>query len=290
MSSTDLMDQGCVTRQAPLEEELAWGRNRRGFWTKRRKSGLSMLLVLSLVAGIAVAFKLYNQRVPNNVVRDASNFQFDIWKKETTLIGKPGFAQPQPMETVYVEAGAPPKSAIFKSFFIDPLDNQEKPFQTFPGDSRTVLVAIDNRQNPVQRALKVFINVDEIVICRPARSGEGNSARCLGATGPGSPVEETVGSADYKRFLSYWTLDAGGCTNKLDSADFRRGSLVCQLGTVKADTVNGKPSVDQVTDSEAFKFVLSEADDGDQTAYKGWSVLFQVVFRVSPFQEAAALV
>jgi preprotein translocase subunit SecE len=39
----------------------AWGNQDRGFWTKRKKTAMSMLAVLALIAGIALAFKLFEQ-------------------------------------------------------------------------------------------------------------------------------------------------------------------------------------------------------------------------------------
>lgn len=76
-----------ITRPRPAEappvDPGGWDRHStRGFWTRRRKTVTSLATVFAVVASIAFAFKLFDQTIGNNVVRDAASFAFEIWKRE----------------------------------------------------------------------------------------------------------------------------------------------------------------------------------------------------------------
>ena len=99
---------------------VAWEQDSRGFWTQRKRSATSLAAVLALLAGLAVGFKLFDRGVPNNVVRDASLFEFEVWKRDSDL-----------GETSY--SNTADDTPIF-----------EPGVNNFPGDTRTVDVKIAN--------------------------------------------------------------------------------------------------------------------------------------------------
>jgi hypothetical protein len=271
---------------------VAWRRDRREFWTKRKKTALSLVAVLAILAGIAAAFKLFDQLVPNNVVRDASTFSFEIWKRDEAA-GDTAFIQTGPSTPVFVSmtAGPPPE-----------------PIEMFPGDTREVEVKIINTNNPARDAS--FNAYADAIVVKDA----------TGAT-PTDPIKSN-------QFLSFWTLAidkekilASGNTDVANEDDhdvvpppandnednngFRQyaeacdaplkqiqRTAPCKLGLIRkagtsSDLFGGS------TDQRYYVFKLTEADPGvDQSEFKGWTITFNLVFqaRIPPEPESSSAV
>ncbi len=243
-----------------------WRSDGRGFWTKRKKTATSLLSILALIAGIAVAFKLFDREVPNNVVRDASVFAFEILKQEEAV-----------GDTEYVEAGE--TQPIY-----------EAGLDQFPGDTRSVDVRIRNTNEPA-RAASFQLHIDQDSIEVNGCDGiDPDTGDCTG----GTPVI-TPGSADWTRFVNFWTLEIEKETifeapvvgEKFRTGDFEtacEGGLrellpnsPCELGRIEG--AGSDNILEQELDERDYVFSLTEIDDGsDQSAFKGWTITFTFVF------------
>jgi hypothetical protein len=293
----------------------AWGsQDSRGFWTKRKKTAMSMLAVLALLAGIALAFKLFEQQVPNNVVRDASNFDFVIEVLRSPVGG--GTAS-------WLQAGPPPLEPIFNA--TDPVTGD--PVSQFPGDTREQPVRIRNTNNP-SRAATFFMYVDQTsIVVRDCTIDPLNPNVCSASA--------VVPSSDpnWTKFVNFWTLsvdkekvlqhedafvtegqlnenDHGvfsgnpGSADHDDSTSFGLGdeeacsgrlreltkNSPCNLGTILG--AGSEDDFGQPTDTRWYTFKMSEAEDGtDQSAFKGWTVTFTMIFqaRVPALEESCVV-
>lgn len=268
---------------------VMWRGDRRGFWTKRKKTTLSLILVLGLLAGIAMAFKLFDQLVPNNVVRDASSFSFEVWKRDAQ-VGDAAFVKTGPSKPVFegTTAGTPVQL-----------------INTFPGETRKVEVRINNINVQPARDASFYVYADAFAV---------KDANGL------APTNQTLVS----QFLNYWTFKVekekvlnpgGGDVANEDDHGVLKGSpnnnpddhtrfgyaqacndllksvqriAPCKLGIVrgsgKTDAVGGR------TDQRYYIFSLSEADEGDQSQFRGWSITFNLVFqaRIPPEPESTS--
>ncbi len=273
-----------------------WRSDGRGFWTKRKKTATSLLSILALIAGIAVAFKLFDREVPNNVVRDASVFDFRIFKMDAGL-----------GEDTFQEAGA--TRAIY-----------EAGLDQFPGDTRRVEVKIENSNQPARDAsFQMHVDQDSIEV----RGCDGIDPETGDCTG-GTPLI-AQGDPDRVRFMNFWTLsvdkekvlyalDGGVEVNEddhtgqnvlfgdnPDDSGFRQYDNACQgglreltpnapceLGMIRA--AGTFDELGEQTDVRYYRFDLTEVDDGtDQSAFKGWTITFTFVFnaRVPALPEAS---
>lgn len=280
--------------------ETWFPQDRRGFWTKRKRTALSMFAILSLLAGIAMAFKMFDQLIPNNVVRDASNFDFAVEV----------FRSPTPGGTpTWLAAGAPPLQPVF----------QFGP-SLYPGDTQTQDVRIRNTNASPARDATFFAYIDtaSIVVHRCPSDG--------GVCKPGvNPVFDPFSiippsDPNWTKFVNLWTLSinkekvltVGGApadvnendhsifTDPADLADHDRSGFgqedevcsgglkqinklaPCNLGTARSA---GSAELDQSgtlqpTDTRWYSFEMKETDDGtDQSVFLGWSVIFTLVFQ-----------
>ncbi len=261
-----------------------WRSDGRGFWTKRKKTATSLLSVLALVAGIAVAFKLFDRTVPNNVVRDASVFGYEIYKMDEVL-----------GDTTFEQAG--PTTPIF-----------EGGVDTFPGDQRRVEVKIENTNLPARDAsFQMHVDQDSIVV-RGCDGLDSSTGVCTG----GTPIIATTDPL-WTRFVNFWELDVdkqkvlfvpGNEVNEddhtgqnlldpdgnPDDSGFRqyheacqgalraiRPNAPCELGIVRA--AGTRDTLGEQTDIRYYRFDLTEVDDGtDQSEFKGWTITFTLVF------------
>lgn len=240
--------------------DVAWGVDRRSFWTKRRKSITSLVATMALMLGIAVAYKLFDQTVPNNVVRDASTFDYLVLKQDALL-----------NETTFTPATT--TNPIFFTSATGP--------DMYPGDTRTVDVQIQN-QNVPERDATFYVYIDNIKVFD--RSS-------------GTPVAIASSDARWGRFVSWWTFAVdkqlilsgalGDITNQEPGVRYGNacsGGLreitknsPCELGNVNG--AGSETLLEEPTDERLYKFKVSESDDGtDQSAFKAWEVSFDLVF------------
>lgn len=257
---------------------------RPSFWSKRKKTGLSLLSILALVAGIAIAFKLFDRAVPNNVVRDAAVFNFEIYKQEAAL-----------GDTDWVLARVDPASRrVFGMSSAVP-----SPVDLYPGDTRSVDVKLENMNEQPARDATFYVYVTNVRV----RS-------CLGLTETGECtgvqwVDATTGPG--QRFVSFWNFEVDREQILVAAGqEFRDGSFTttcsgsireftaanpCDLGRIKAaGTTN---DFDQRLDERLYEFKVEEIDDGtDQSEFKGWEVFFNLVFqaRVPAVPDSVTLV
>jgi hypothetical protein len=262
---------------------------------------MSLLAIMALVAGIALAFKLFEQQVPNNVVRDASNFDFVV----EVFRAPPGGGAPS-----WLQAGPPPLEPIFNEF--DPVTGD--PVSQFPGDTRDQSVRIRNTNNP-SKAASFFMYVDQTSIvvrdCQPnpAPSFPLNQPTC------GSANIVPALSADWTTFVNFWTLSvdkekvlvhpgafvtpgqlnendhALGTSSDHDDTSFSNEEEVCSgglrqiqknapcnLGSAKG--AGSEDDLGQPTDTRWYTFHMKENDSGsDQSKFKGWTITFTMVFQ-----------
>lgn len=281
----------------------AWSEQSRGFWTKRKKTAASLLAVLSLIAGIALAYKLFDQTVPNNVVRDASNFDFVV---EVYRAPVGGGAQ------TWLQAGPTPLEPIFNEF--DPTTGA--PVSQFPGDTRDQAVRIRNTNVAPAKDASFLMYVDPLsIVVEDCTVSLVDPNTCS--------AQAVVPTVDprWTTFVNYWTLSvdkekvlthpsvpgvgeelnendhglaAGdpGSTDHDDSEDFGFGSeevcsgglrqitknSPCDLGLIRA--AGSTDDLGQPTDTRWYDFHMSEDDPGsDQSAYKGWTITFSMIFQ-----------
>lgn len=281
-----------------------WRSKGRGFWTKRKKSATSLLTVLALLAGIAVAFKLFDREVPNNVVRDAAVFDFDIFKMEEAF-GDEEFVE------VDTAPNGPNPNRIFGW-------NGDTVVQ-YPGDTRSVEVKLQNTNIPARDA-SFLVYISRIVV-RQCHDPDPDTGVCANIT--------TVPDTDprWTRFVNFWTLeverqkvlvvdgqeiqeDDHSGQNLLepdgnpDDSGMRQyetacdGTLreinqaaPCDLGLIRA--AGERDLLGEQLDVRYYNFNMTEIDDGsDQSEFKGWRIIFDFVFqaRVPAIEESVALV
>lgn len=236
------------------------GFQRPSFWTKRKKSATGLIATVALIAGIAIAFKLFDQTVPNNTVRDASSFNFDITKQDT----------------LYGDATFIPATAVNPIFRTDPGGPD-----MYPGDTRTVSVRVKNTNAAPAKDATFYVYVNNITV--QDRS-------------TGTPV--TIASTDprWSRFVTFFNLKVDKekvLTSALGDVTVESGSYAtactgglreitknsaCDLGTVRKP--GSKDIAGNATDIRNYRFAVSEADDGtDQSAFKGWQITFELTFQ-----------
>jgi hypothetical protein len=298
----------------------SWGQGSRGFWTKRKKSATSLLAIMALIAGIAVAFKLFDQTVPNNVVRDASIFDFDVWVQRSA---NQGCTAPVSGGT-YCDALDPANpNPIFPP--TETVGGVERPKSMFPGDSQTENVRIVNtNQNPAKHAsFQMWITNIVVERCPDADGSfaatgvwttSGDFDQTTGAClNDAAPVAVAVGDPDFNRFVNFFTLtvDKQGVyiidgvivelsyedSSGFGSSEACSGGLKeitkqspCDLGMVRAR--GSTDSFDSALDDRDYEFTMSEADDGsDQSKFKGWRVVFDMTFaaRVPGLDDATTI-
>lgn len=273
----------------------AWTQDRRGFWTKRKKTAMSLLAVMALIAGIALAFKLFDQIVPNNVVRDASafDFQVDVFRSPA------GGGTPQ-----WLKAGPPPDEPIFNA--LNPSTGE--PVSQFPGDSREQLVRIVNKNQLPKKDASFFVHVDQtsIVVMDCTIDPLAPNTCSAAAVVP-------VGDPNRATFLNFWTLSifkekvlstafgnpveanendhALGTSSDHDDASFNQYEQVCEgkLTDIKpasqcylgeALEAGSEDALGQPADTRWYRFRMTEDDPGtDQSAFKGWTLTWTFVFQ-----------
>lgn len=245
------------------------GYRRPSFWTKRKRTALSLLSVLSLIAGLAVAFKLFDRAVPNNVVRDASTFDFGILKREEAL-----------GETDFVEANGTGMNRVFSAPGQAQCLQPDCPGDMYPGDTRTVEVRIENRNlAPARDATFQAYITDIEVFDRSVVNGavlispnDPRWTRFVNFFTFEVEREEilTVNGSDVRNMGSFTTACEGGLREFPANAP-------CDMGQVKA--AGSTNATDQPNDVRDYLFSVTEIDDGsDQSEFKGWLVRFTLVF------------
>ena len=265
----------------------------------RRKRAMALVAVMGLLAGIAVAYKLFEKTVPNNVVRDASTFNYALWVQDE-------------QNGAFVRAGAAPDGRPIFPSLVQSGTSQGQEIVMFPGDSKTATVRINNEQIPASTrtvaGFQLHVEQPSIVVCRPkAVPTEGSSAACLAAVGPGAPVEVQAPNPDRAKFLGFWELEIQAQRKLLgtEPAPAEMGGAryatvcpkraltgytpgdPCNLGRISQKGAEAGPTGPK--DQRLYRFTISELDQGDQTPYKGWAVAFGFVFnaRVPPGPEVA---
>ncbi|HVL80525.1 MAG TPA: hypothetical protein VM840_02905 [Actinomycetota bacterium] len=263
----------------------------RGFWTKRRRSAASLVAIIGLVSGIAIAYKLFDKTIPNNVVRDASSFNYVITAKDVAA-----------RETSFRPTDGAEDRVIFRRTLATSAcghtaTSEECQVNTYPGDARRTDVIITNVNSPAKSASwSVYV---------PPSSVQVHSWNK--ATNVYTPV--TAGTADYNTFLNFWTLRVHKQTyynlpqgrddyeNNPDSDDsyaqtcsgrlneFASPQSACELGVIRsAGTMGGTSSPlpffpARRTDDRQYRFFMAEEDNGtDQSRFQGWRVTFSMVF------------
>jgi hypothetical protein len=165
-----------------------WGIDSRGFWTRRKKAGLALFVVLAIVTGIAVAFKLFDKNVTNNVAKDGANFDYLV-----QVLQSPGSGQPKTWRNAGTTDGAGQPIAVFAAGF-----------DQYPGDLRTEDVRIQNTNVNPARDATFFFYVAHTSATQTSIEVRG----CPNGCAPGvTPPVVTPGSADWNTFLSFWTLE-----------------------------------------------------------------------------------
>lgn len=299
----------------PRDTAMAGGAHTRGFWTQRKRTSSSLLCILALISSIAVAFKLFEQDVPNNIVRDASTFDYVILARddaagETAFRGTSGnnddviFRQ---SKALILCAGQEPPNPTTEPCNVD----------QYPGDERMTEVLITNTNlNPVKPAsFDVFVDPASIVV-----SSYDPLTDTYAPLLPSDPFAVS--------FSNYWSLrvekqtyfmmpgpspDVGGEYENDPTSD---GSYVsscgatqlsslgsanpCKLGTIRANgnqgiAIPGNPEPgntagvfpERPVDDRQYRFFMVEDDDGsDQSTYLGWRISFTLVFRARLIAES----
>lgn len=278
---------------------VAWGPDSRGFWTQRKRSMVSLLTVFSMIAGVAAAFKMFENTVPNNVVRDASTFQYEVWKQDTEF-GDTSY---------YNTAGCTSTTLPGCTTTYGQKPIFDAGLSQYPGDTRNVDVKVINTNTP-QRDATFYVYIDNITVTGCV-DGSGRPLSCENLT----PTNLPFGTVGYNAFLNFWTflsdkqnvLQAGGpevneddhgalngvsaINTNPDKNNVRQYTKACEgglktfvknspcdLGRIRkkgtTDTLNGR------TDQRYYVFRLRELDDQtDQSAFKGWTINFSLVFQ-----------
>ncbi|HVL81248.1 MAG TPA: hypothetical protein VM840_06625 [Actinomycetota bacterium] len=260
----------------------------RSFWTKRKKSATSLLATLAMLAGIAIAYKLFDQTVPNNVVRDASNFDFLIERND------PRFDESGTWVTATSTGSAP----IFRTFGTA---DEYQSASIYPGDTRQVNVRISNTHVTPSRDASFQVYIQNIEVHDRTNPGA-PSGTCptTGPTAASSPCTVSASDPRWARFVSWFTFavdkeriynsaplggDLGydprgpqyaqACSSGV--REVTRNSP-CELGLIRAKGSTSELD-DKPTDVRLYRFKLTEADDGtDQSGFKGWAIKFDLVF------------
>ncbi|HVE91023.1 MAG TPA: hypothetical protein VNE62_01805 [Actinomycetota bacterium] len=278
--------------ESPRDEAMTGGRATRGFWTKRKRTATSLITVMGLIAGIAVAYKLFERAVPNNVVRDASAFSYDITAKDLAA-----------QETNFRAVTGTGDEVIFRQTMATAncgaaSTAPECNVDTFPGDERRTDVIIKNTQAPAHKASwTVYVNntpTDPIQVLSYDKAT--NSYTQVPATNP-----------DYNRYLNFWKLSVDKQTlfnlspassTPYENDPAKDGSYSpacaasglkeltrqnpCNLGTIEGAGTMGSsigPLTSKPLDDRQYRFFMEEADDGtDQSKFQGWRVVFTLVF------------
>lgn len=249
---------------------IAWDQDSRGFWTKRKKSALGLVLVLSIVAGIAVAFKLFDQTIPNNVVRDAASFSFEVWKKDD-LAGDPAFLNTAGCANCSPVYGPTPVFVSYKQVSPSPSPTPAaalEPINTYPGDVRSVTVKLYNTNVPERDA--------SFVVYATAVKVLDAQGQDVTATPPGT------------QFRNFWSLKvdkervAGAQGLPYQQACAGQLGAFSAVAPCKLGVIGGKGAKDAAgapRDVRNYVFNLEEVDTGtDQSAFKGWTIQFSLVF------------
>lgn len=275
---------------------IAWDQDSRGFWTKRKKSALGLVLVLSIVAGIAVAFKLFDQTIPNNVVRDAASFSFEVWKKDD-LAGDPAFLNTAGCANCAPVYGPTPVFVSSKQVSPSPSPTPAaapEPINTYPGDVRSVTVKLYNTNLPERdasfivyaTAVKVLNAQGQDVTATPQGAQFRNfwslkvdKERVAGAQGNELNADDHgVQSGDRDNPDTYERPEGvsyqQACANQLSAFS---AAAPCKLGVIGGK--GAKDAAGAPRDVRYYVFNLEEVDTGaDQSAFKGWTVQFSLVF------------
>lgn len=246
---------------------LLWKPGRRSLWSRKRRRALtSLAVVMCLIAGIAIAFKLYSQRVPNNVVRDASNYQWQVLTPTEDF----NAATSDPPRVLYDVAG--PENPIFKKLTL------------LPSETLTRALIVENDIAADPRKIDVYASVTDIFVCRPNLPGETTTdAICLNTqrsdTRPAEQSNVLVRpiDPDWTRFVNFFTFAGIGCTGT--ALQLRNRGTDCIVHTVEPGT-----------ESPAKKLTVAEADDGDQTRFKGWAMSITFLFQAKPYPKEATVV
>jgi hypothetical protein len=241
--------------------------------------------------------------VPNNVVRDASNFDFAVEVLRAPTGG--GTAS-------WLQAGLPPLEPIFNAN--DPVTGD--PVSQFPGDTRDRAVRIRNTNQAPARDATFFMFVDQTsIVVQDCTIDTVNPNTCSAANVVASS------STNWTKFVNLWTLSVDvekvlqhedafvteGQLNENDHGTFSGDPLspnhddstsfgigdkeacsgrlseltknsACNLGTILA--TGSEDDLGQPTDTRWYTFHMAEADDGtDQSAFKGWTVTFTMIFQ-----------
>ncbi|HVE92188.1 MAG TPA: hypothetical protein VNE62_07810 [Actinomycetota bacterium] len=251
--ATELKSRQALYGVAPSGD----GFQRPTFWTKRKKTATSLLATLAMLAGIAIAYKLFERAVPNNTVRDASSFNYEILKMETDV-----------GDTAFEPVASDGSNSIFVA---GPPGGDQ-----FPGDSRTVEVKINNTNITPAKDASFYTYVSMVAV-------RDENGTFLPSTDP-----------RFSRFMSFFTLTVekqqaiGSAVGDITytpfyteacSGGFRdiTKNSPCDLGIIRA--AGSTDVLDAPTDTRLYNFTATEADDGtDQSAFKGWAVHFELTF------------
>lgn len=153
-------------QRVPRDASMNGGGSTRGFWTQRRRSATSLATVIGLIAGIAVAYKLFDQTVPNNAVRDAATFDFVVYARDLAA-----------GEVDFHDTTGTSDEVVFRQSMADPACSASQPpnatvetcnVDMFPGDSRTSEVLITNTNlTPAKDAsFEVYVAPSSITVYR----------------------------------------------------------------------------------------------------------------------------
>ena len=270
---------------APRDEAMNGGASTRGFWTKRKRSATSLVAVMALLAGIAVAYKLFDKTIPNNVVRDASAFAFDITAKDIAA-GETAFraVTGNNDEVIFRKTLA---TSACGSTSTDPNCNVD----TYPGDERRTDVLIKNTQLPKHDASwEVHVDPASIIVhsydkvtnsYTVATNGDATryinfwKLRVQKQTYFNGVVGEYENNPDNN--LSYATACAAAGLKELTKQN------PCKLGQIKGAGTSanfGAPALTaRPSDDRLYRFYMAEEDDGtDQSKFQGWRITFSLVF------------
>lgn len=280
-----------------LDYSALGGSASRGFWTKRRRTAMSMVAVMALLAGIALAYKLFEQEVPNNVVRDASNFDFVISAYDESA-GETGY------RAVGGAGSLDPNAGVFRQ----DLTVTGGDVNMFPGDTRLAHVRIQNTNAVPARDASFTVHVGKIQVFSFCLTGVDPVTGLACVTGDYSA--DINGSAAGNKFLSFMRLSVDkqlysevpivpacdpdcGETQEYGTACASAAltsitkSAPCKLGIVRAagsDTsglfgADLPPGSMVPSDDREYEFRVSELDNGaDQSQFKGWRVVFSLFF------------
>lgn len=251
------------------------------------------MAVIGLIAGIAVAYKLFDQTVPNNVVRDASRFDYTIHKWDGAFENTNSNNQAEASEYVLASGTNP----IFRT---DPLPAGPN---LYPGDSRTTNVRITNTHvmadgSGRDASFQTYVTNIRVADVWDEVNNVPQAPVIIPNTDPGwnyfvnlftLTVDKATVMATALGDLMYDGSFTNACQTGLQALT---AQSPCELGTIRAA---GDESflIGDPMDVRDYTFNIAEADDGtDQSAYKGWEVRFDLVFqaRVPAVDDAVVLI